>query len=40
MVEALLLDLERKEGIGPGVDAEILAELRATPGAGLPQTTA
>ena len=30
MVEALLLDLERRQGIGPGIDEEILSELRAT----------
>lgn len=30
MVEALLLDLERRQGIGLGVDEEIMSELRAT----------
>ena len=35
MVEALLLDLEQKAGTGPGLDPEILVELRATLGAGV-----
>jgi hypothetical protein len=30
MVEALLLDLKQKAGSGPGLDPEILAELRTT----------
>ncbi len=34
MVEALLLDLERRADLGPQLDAEILAELRTTLGAG------
>ncbi len=37
MVEALLLDLERKVGSGPGLDPEILAELRGTLGAVSPR---
>lgn len=32
MVEALLLDLEQKVGLQPGLDPEILAELRETLG--------
>lgn len=30
MVEALLLDLERRQGLGSGVDQEIVSELRST----------
>jgi asparagine synthase (glutamine-hydrolysing) len=33
MVEALLLDMEQRSKAGPGLDREILAELRATLGA-------
>jgi len=30
MVEALLLDLERRQDVGSGIDEEIVSELRAT----------
>ncbi len=40
MVEALLLDFERQAGHQPGLDLEILDELRATLGIGQVQTSA
>lgn len=38
MVEALILDLEQRAGLQPGLDQEILSELRAT--LGLSQSRA
>lgn len=38
MVEALILDLEQRAGQQPGLDQEILSELRAT--LGLSQSRA